>query len=176
MVKARLLMADPPWTFSDPLPGETRGAARQYACMTLGQLIAFRLPPLEYHCVLMLWRVAAMQSEALIVMRAWGFTQKSELVWVKQTVTGKMHFGLGHYVRAAHETCLIGVRGKVSVDDRSVRSVFEAPVGRHSEKPDEAYAIAQRLVAGGPYAEVFARRRRPGWQCYGDELGELVPP
>jgi N6-adenosine-specific RNA methylase IME4 len=166
---ARLMMADPPWLFDDGLPGQTRGASSQYPCMTLGQLMAFKLPPLRWDCMLLMWRVASMQSEALYLMRAWGFELKSELVWRKLTRTGKQHFGMGHYVRAAHETCLIGVRGSVVVASRSVRSVFDAPVGRHSEKPDEAYRIAEQL-SPGPYVELFARRRRPGWQCYGNEL------
>lgn len=172
--RARLLMADPPWKFGDKLPGDTRGAEKQYPCLTVRQLVAFPLPPLAPDCLLLMWRVAAMQSEAILVLHAWGFQLKSELVWVKTTATGKRHFGLGHYVRASHETCLIGVRGSVQVADRSVRSVFEAPVGRHSEKPDAIYEIAERLVPGGPWVEMFARRRRPGWTSYGNQVPEAA--
>ena len=52
-----------------------------------------------------------------------------------------------------------------------VRSVFFASVGRHSEKPEAFDALVEGLCRG-PYAEVFARRRRAGWQSYGDELPE----
>jgi N6-adenosine-specific RNA methylase IME4 len=52
---------------------------------------------------------------------------------------------------------------------RNVRSSFEAPVGRHSEKPDESYELIERL-APGPYVELFARRKRPGWTCLGNEV------
>lgn len=172
--RARLLMADPPWKFGDALPGPTRGASKQYPCMNVRQLCAFQLPPLAPDCLLLMWRVAAMQSEAILVLHAWGFQLRSELVWVKQTTTGKRHFGMGHYVRASHETCLIGVRGSVQVADRSVRSVFEAPVARHSQKPDAIYDIAERLVPGGPWVELFARRRRPGWMQHGNQLPEAA--
>ena len=61
-------------------------------------------------CLLLLWRVAAMQQEALDVARAWGFTVKTELVWEKLTKTGKPHFGMGHYLRGSHEVCLLATR------------------------------------------------------------------
>jgi N6-adenosine-specific RNA methylase IME4 len=87
---------------------------------------------------------------------------------------------MGRYVRAAHETCLLATRGTVKVADRAVRSVFDAPVptlnGKrvHSRKPDAIYDIAERLVPGGPFVELFARRRRDGWQCFGNELSEAA--
>jgi N6-adenosine-specific RNA methylase IME4 len=47
--------------------------------------------------------------------------------------------------------------------------VFEAPVGRHSQKPEAFYGLVEQL-ADGPYAELFARRRRENWTCFGNEL------
>jgi N6-adenosine-specific RNA methylase IME4 len=168
---ARVLLADPAWLFDDPLPGRARGAAKHYSCLTVAELKRYPLPPLAADCLLLMWRVAAMQREALDVAEAWGFTVKSEIVWDKLTRTGKPHFGMGRYVRNSHETCLLATRGCVRVADRAVRSRFEAPVQEHSRKPDEMYAIAERLIPGGPYVELFARRLRVGWTQYGDELG-----
>ncbi len=51
-----------------------------------------------------------------------------------------------------------------------LRSVIEAPVTGHSRKPDEFYALVERLYPGGPFMELFARQRRRGWTCCGDEL------
>lgn len=169
-MSGRVLVADCPWLFGDKLPGDgIRGAVKHYGCLTVPELCAFPLPELDANCLLFLWRVAAMQREALDVMAAWGFTLKSELVWRKLTKTGKPWFGMGRYVRAAHETCLIGVRGRVQVKSRSVRSMFEAPAGRHSEKPEAFYSIVEQL-SDGPYVELFARRRRDGWLQHGNEL------
>ncbi len=170
MKPVRVLLADPPWLFGDKLPGKGRGAVKHYGCLTEPDLMRFPLPPLADDCLLMLWRVASMQQEALNVARAWGFTVKSEIVWEKLTRTGKAHFGMGRYVRASHEVCLLATRGRVKVADRSVRSRFAAPVGEHSQKPDRIYEIAEALVPGGPFAELFARRTREGWAQYGDEL------
>lgn len=168
----KVLVADPPWKFGDRLPGAGRGAEKHYDCLTLEELKAFPLPPLDEKSVLFLWRVASMQQEALDVVKAWGFTVKSEVVWRKTTRTGKRHFGMGRYVRMEHEVCLIATRGGLSVPAvyKAERSTFEAPVGRHSEKPDAFYELVERLYPSGPYAELFARRLRLGWSCFGNEL------
>jgi N6-adenosine-specific RNA methylase IME4 len=163
------LVADPPWRFGDSLPGRGRGASKHYECMGVEDIAAFPLPEMQRDAYLLLWRVAAMPDEALWVCRAWGFAPKSEIVWLKRTRTGKVHFGMGHHVRAAHESCVVAVRGKPKPLSRSVRSVFEAPVGRHSEKPDAFYRLVEELCPG-PRVELFARRRRPGWACLGNEL------
>jgi len=167
----RVVAADCPWRFADKLQG-TKGAAAQYPTMTVDELCSFgvpiHLPPIADDAYLFFWRVAAMQAEALAVINAWGFTVKSEIVWVKKTIRGNRHFGLGRHVRAEHEVCLIATRGKVAPKSRSIRSVFEAPAGRHSEKPAKFYELVQS-IARGPYLELFARRQRPGWTCTGNE-------
>jgi N6-adenosine-specific RNA methylase IME4 len=173
IVPASVLVADPPWSFDDDLPGDGRGASKHYDVLTLDDILRFRLPPLRDDCVLLLWRVASMQEEALQVVRAWGFEKpKSEIVWNKETKTGKRHFGMGRYVRDEHETCLIARRGKWQPSGplaRSTRSTFRAPVGEHSAKPDAFYDLVESWAAG-PFAELFARRRRSGWMQYGMEL------
>lgn len=167
------LIADPPWRFGDSLPGKTRGAAKQYRTLAVSDIARFQLPPLASNSVLFLWRVAAMQEEALFVCRAWGFTPKTEIVWRKLTRTGKDHFGMGRLVRAQHETCLVATRGRPIIKSHSIRSVFSAAVQEHSRKPDVFYDIVESLC-GGPYAEIFARRHRDGWLQVGDQLPEAA--
>lgn len=169
MTRYRVLVADPPWPFNDALPGDTRGAQKNYRVLSVDGIKRFALPPLYEDSVLFLWRVAAMQQQALDVVDAWDFELKSELVWKKLTANGGRWFGMGRTVRAEHETCLIATSGKPIVRNHSTRSMFEARVRRHSEKPDEFYHIVERLF-DGPYVELFARRHRPGWTCLGDEL------
>jgi N6-adenosine-specific RNA methylase IME4 len=170
----RCLVADPPWLFGDGLPGASRGASKNYGCLTVNQLCsakAFELPLIADDAVLFLWRVSAMVEEAYSVARAWGFTPKSEIVWLKRTKTGKRWFGMGRSVRAEHETCIIATRGRPTILSRSIRSTFAAavPEHRHSAKPEEFFDLVEQLVPG-PYYELFARRQRPGWTCSGNEL------
>jgi N6-adenosine-specific RNA methylase IME4 len=159
----RVLVADPPWKFGDSLPGRGRGASKHYPCMTLPTLRAFELPPMAANSLLFMWRVAAMQADALELAAAWGFTPKTEIVWHKLTATGKTHFGMGHYARASHESCLVCVRGRPVIRSHSIRSVFS------SEKPSAFFSLVEEL-SDGPYVELFARRHRVGWQCLGNEL------
>lgn len=170
----RVLCADPAWKFGDKLPGPGRGADKFYPTMTIAEIKAFPLPDIQDNAVLFLWRVSAMVEEAYEVARAWGFTPKTELVWEKRTAKGKKHFGMGRIVRATHETCIIATRGRPVVQDKSIRSSFEAPTGEHSEKPDRFYEIVQQLYLG-PYTELFARKVRVGWRQHGNELGKLKP-
>jgi len=98
-------------------------------------------------------------------MEAWGFDYRTNIVWVKD------RDGMGYYVRQRHEMLLIGIRGRLPVPkpaDRS-SSVFEAPRGVHSAKPEGAYEIIERMYPDLPRVELFARRRRPGWEAWGHE-------
>lgn len=177
---ARCIVADPPWSFSDRCPGRGRGAAKHYSTMTTRDLCRLALPPIADDALLFLWRVAAMPGDALRVCEAWGFEGKSEIVWVKTSsssaplaASSRLAFGMGHYVRAAHEVCIIARRGRGAVANRSTRSVFFAPRGAHSAKPECFYDLVEQL-APGPHVELFARRQRPGWLCLGNEAPGAV--
>jgi N6-adenosine-specific RNA methylase IME4 len=184
----RTIVADPAWPFKDRLPGDGRGAAKHYQLTSMADLFLMacwdsRLlhimdQPIATDAVLFLWRVAAMQQEALDTVRVWGFKPPtSEVIWLKKTVNGGRWFGMGRTVRAEHEVCLIARRGRPETRDHSVRSTFvtehdfagiSALCERHSEKPELFYQIVERLF-DGPYLELFARRQRPGWTCIGDQ-------
>lgn len=169
------LVADPPWAPRDKLPGRGRGAAKHYDVLTTSEIMAFALPPLAEDAILFLWRLSSMPQDGLDVVHAWGFTPKSEIVWRKtRAPSGKMHFGMGRYVRASHETCIVATRGHYKVASKSVRSVFDAPLGRHSQKPEAFFDLVE-LLAAGPYVELFARRARPGWTCLGDQAPQGDP-
>lgn len=172
----KTIVADPPWPFSDKLPGPSRGAVKNYDILSISDISAFLLSSnladkIDDNARLFLWRVSSMQEEALRVMRDWGFVPKAEIVWVKKTSTGKRWFGMGRQVRMEHEVCLIGTRGKPEVLSKSIRSVFEAQYTRHSGKPEEFFSLVESL-SPGPYLELFARVPRIGWDQVGNELGK----
>jgi len=175
---ARVLVADPPWRAKDKLPGPGRGASKHYRDMSLVEIASFPLPKLTEDAVLILWRVAWAQEEALQVCRAWGFEAQSELVWVKITKDGKrLRVGMGRYTRLCHETAIIARRIGQGPPERlsmGVKSIVYAERGEHSAKPEAAYRAIESLYAG-PYVELFARKPRKGWTCYGDALGKPHP-
>jgi N6-adenosine-specific RNA methylase IME4 len=76
-------------------------------------------------------------------MDAWGFRYKSNLAWIKETP----RLGAGNFWRNAHELLLLGVRGDAGrFLDRTLKSILEAPPGRHSEEPEAARAMIERAV------------------------------
>lgn len=173
---ARLILADPPWRFGDKLPGKKRGASKHYECLKPDAIARFPLPPIADDAVLFLWRVSAMVEEAYFVCRAWGFTPKSELVWVK-TKRGALvqpRIGMGRTVRNSHEVAIIATRGRPERLSMSESSVVFAPRSEHSRKPDAAYEKIERLYAG-PRVELFGRQERPGWTVYGHGLERSHP-
>lgn len=171
----RVVVADPCWQFDDKLPGPGRGASKHYTTLPARDIEALRIPPVADDALLFLWRVASMQEEALRVARAWGFRPVSEIVWVKVKADGTPRMGMGRYVRNAHETALVCTRGSGAslIRSHSVPSVFSAPRGVHSAKPQAFFDIVEALAAG-PYVELFARAPRPGWITVGDEIGSRL--
>lgn len=176
---------DNPWSFD--AKGRQGGTRDRYQPMTVEQLKRYPLPPLDPDCRLFMWRVGALQQEALDVGKAWGFTQKAEIVWIKTTADGKLiinvdgigndevvkgkdpahgqlaniSFGTGHQVRYSHETCLIFTRGN-PLRTAHFRSVFFAPIGEHSEKPAKFYDIVEQM-SPPPRYRMFACEPRDGW-------------
>lgn len=100
-------------------------------------------------------------------MEAWGFTPHSPPTRVKP------RFTLGNCLRNATEHVLFGTRGKAPVQFRSQPTWVFAPLQEHSVKPDEFYAIADRVSGRDTKKlELFARRRppAPNWSVWGNEI------
>ncbi|MDR7450142.1 MAG: MT-A70 family methyltransferase [Armatimonadota bacterium] len=64
---------------------------------------------------------------------------------------------------------LLATRGEDTLPKVRPSSVFFSLVTEHSRKPDVVYQLIEAMY-DGPYAELFARRRRPGWEVWGDEV------
>jgi N6-adenosine-specific RNA methylase IME4 len=105
-------------------------------------------------------------------MRTWGFTYKTNLVWYKVRKDGGPDGrGVGFYFRNVTELLLFGVRGKLRTlkPGRTQVNVLVTRKQEHSRKPEEAYEIIE-ACSPGPYVELFARRRRAGWDQWGDQV------
>lgn len=160
-----LIYADPPWTYEN-MGSESRRVDRHYPVMETEAICA--LPVQERcadHAVLFLWATAPLLVEALEVLAAWGFQYRSDLVWDKERA------GMGHYLRVQHELLLIGIRGRPPTPAYAARppSVIRSVRRAHSQKPDEAYEIIERMYPELPKLELFARRARDGWASWGNE-------
>lgn len=168
------LVADFPWPFDDRGSRATPGVGTKvpgYQFITEDEIRRFPIGELAApRAHLYLWTTDSHLELALECIGLWGFQLKCQIIWAKTTNDGsKIRFGLGHYLRKAHEPCLFAVRGKLKVAAKNVPSVFLHPMTPHSQKPETLQDIAEKL-SPGPRLELFARRRRPGWQCWGDQL------
>lgn len=160
----RTILADPPW---DVQQKGARGAEMHYDLMTLDRIKAMPVADLaEDDAHLWLWVTNATLRAGYDVAEAWGFTVRSPLTWIK------FRLGLGNYLRNATEHLLFATRGKAPVNFRSQPTWINAPVQDHSHKPEEQYALIER-ISGGPYLELFARRRPPSradWSVWGNQV------
>ena len=167
----KTILADPPW---DVQQRGALGAISHYKLMSLDAIKRMPVSDLaapDAHC--WLWVTNATLRAGYDVMEAWGFTPRSPLTWIKPRI------GLGQYLRNATEHLILGTRGTAPVKFRAQPTWMFAPLQEHSHKPEEQYAVIER-ISGGPYLELFARRRpasKAGWSVWGNEIeADIVIP
>lgn len=168
------ILADPPWQFQNrtgKMAPEHRRLLR-YPTMELKEIIELPVPKLaaaKSH--LYLWVPNALLQEGLKVMEEWGFTYKTNLVWNKiRKDGGPDGRGVGFYFRNVTELILFGVRGSMRTlqPGRTQVNMLATRKREHSRKPDEIYDLVE-ACSPGPYLELFARFKRPGWDQWGNE-------
>ena len=167
----RTIYADPPW----PERGAgkiKRGADRHYPLMPVEEIIAladFVKARTAESAHLYLWVTNNYLPAGLRVMAAWGFRYVTTVTWLKY------HMGLGQYFRGMTEHCLFGVPGKCEYrrldSGKRAQGVtgFMAGTGRHSAKPEDMRQMIE-AVSWPPRLELFARKRYPCWDAWGNEV------
>ena len=175
----RVWLADPGWIYGNRQPSGT-GQKEHYEGMTIEALCKL---PVAAHAaqdaVLFCWVTAPMlyeQPGPNDVIRAWGFTPKTGMVWHKR------RHNFGNYVSVRHEHVIIATRGSCTPDRPTpmIDSVFTSELKsahdlEHSEKPEDLRAIIERLY-DGRRIEMFARRRSPGWATFGNAARLIAAP
>lgn len=189
------IVADPPWHFRARTTLQMsnwtsrRDAEKHYTVMGVDDIAALPVGELaakDAH--LFLWATGPCLRQAFDVMEAWGFRYSAvAFTWIKfrkshnsmqlrivPTDESDLHVGLGLTTRKNAEFVLLGRRGNAHRNAKNVREVILSPVREHSRKPDEAYRRVERYC-DGPYLELFARQRRPGWDSWGNETEKFAP-
>lgn len=171
----RVLYADPPWKYNDErtLEDDSGAAKTQYDLLSVGEICGLRdidgrsvRDLLQPSAALFLWTTSPLIPDAMAVMSSWGFSYKSQFVW------DKLRTYNGHYTAVGHELLLIGTRGGCVPDSRTLHdSVVRIERTEHSVKPDGFYDIIEAMYTEGrPFCELFARRKRAGWDSWGNQV------
>jgi N6-adenosine-specific RNA methylase IME4 len=172
--KFSTVLADPPWQFMNrtgKVAPEHKRLSR-YTTLTLAEICEIPVADaVADQSHLYLWVPNALLPDGLEVMRAWGFTYKTNIVWHKVRKDGGPDGrGVGFYFRNTTELILFGIKGKIRTLDpgRSQVNIIKSMKQEHSRKPEEQYRIIEGC-SPGPYLELFARGKRKGWTLWGDQ-------
>lgn len=174
--KFHTVLADPPWQFANRTGKFSPEYKKFYHYPTL-TLQEIKKIPVE-SCILepahlYLWVPNALIFEGLEVMKAWGFSYKTNLVWHKICKDGRSdRRGVGFYFRNVTELVLFGIKGKSArtLDPgRTQVNLIPCQKREHSRKPDELYDLIERC-SREKYLELFARKRRRGWEQWGNQI------
>lgn len=178
--KFKTILADPPWKFTNRTGKIAPEHKRLYRYQTMTNEDIINLPVNQIaddSSHLYLWVPNALVSLGLEVMKSWGFTYKTNLIWYKvRKDGGPDRRGVGFYFRNVTEMVLFGVKGKIRTlqPGRTMPNLFSSMKREHSRKPDELYPIIE-ACSPGPYIELFNRVPRNGWECWGDQTGDYEP-
>ena len=147
------VLADPPWQFTNKtgkVAPEHKRLSR-YRTLELDEITATAVAQIAKPTAhLYLWCPNAMLPEGLAVMKAWGFSYKSNIVWHKVRKDGGSDGrGVGFYFRNVTELILFGVNGKNArtlAPGRRQVNLLATRKREHSRKPDEQYEIIEACV------------------------------
>jgi len=160
--KYAVIYADPPWQYDNS--GLKTSAENQYPTMPIEDICGLPIKELSSDTsVLFIWATNPLLPEALKVVDSWGFTYKTNLVWIKGSGAG-----IGWFEKSAHEILIIAVRENAPHPEERPVSYFEEARTVHSRKPEKAYQIIESMYPGNKL-ELFARNRREGWDIWGNE-------
>jgi N6-adenosine-specific RNA methylase IME4 len=126
---------------------------------------------------LYLWTTNSFLVEAHEVARAWGFVPKTLITWGK-IKKGQKDFEpsmkTGYWYRSATEHVLFAVRGKLRLQvSEGLPTLFLHERLPHSVKPESFQDLVEK-ASPGPYLEMFARRPRPGWSVFGNQVAGSI--
>jgi N6-adenosine-specific RNA methylase IME4 len=166
--KYGVILADPPWMYDEGTTTPNRKIENHYPPMPIDEICALPVRKLGLkHSLLVLNIPSPLLFEyGPRVLKAWGFCYKSGWVWHK---TGRR--GMGYWAQCNHEHILLCPRGDVPPPTVEARfpSVFDAPVGKHSEKPIEIHRRIELMYPKASKIELFSRQTRKGWDAWGNQ-------
>ena len=176
------IVADPPWAYPDDHRGlgvgrgkrswSTGSRERQkapYSSMRVEDIAALSVGDVAAPAAhLYLWTTSRHLPVSFDIVKAWGFRYAQILTWTKPPGPAM----LGGAFAPSTEFVLFCRRGTLATKSKAASTWFSwprNPPGSHSRKP-EAFLDLVEQISPGPYLELFARRKRAGWDVWGNEV------
>lgn len=171
-----LIYADPPWKQSrggkKSVRENSSGKPLDYPVCSLDEIkkhLAKAVENTSDNSILFMWTIDKYLFEAQKIAEDLGYKLHARMIWDK--VTG---IPAAFTVRYGHEYLLYMYKGKltpVAKEERGkIHTVFREQVKKHSQKPEIAYQIIERLYPDLNKIEMYARNKRNGWDCWGNEV------
>ena len=172
--KFGLIVVDPPWPIKKiARKVRPRQTKMDYKTMSVQDIASLPIGELaEESCWLFLWTIQKFLFDARKILEGWGFEYLATGAWKKVygRSAGMPLFGFLWNV----EFILIGYKKKPELwpKRKLIPLAFEAPNIKHSQKPDIFYEMISPLAENK--IDLFARRTRPGWDVWGDEVESTI--
>jgi N6-adenosine-specific RNA methylase IME4 len=172
-----VILVDAPWPYDNQLDHDPRRGGYTYEPMTMADIFKMPVRTLAAkNCALYSWGTWPKLPFCWLSMKWWGFKYVTGFPWIKLTKDwSRPVYRNGWWVAGCSEFVLVGKRGKVSPPPAADRPLgLLGPSFKHSRKPDSVHEMIEgNPNLTGPYLELFARRDREGWTCFGNKVEPL---
>ena len=186
-MKFKTIVADPPWKYKGRGPASAKehrpnsyGAApsseERYGAMTMDELKQLPINNItEDKAHLYLWVTNAFIERGWKLCKDWGFEPKTVVTWGKlRKADGQPSMKTGYYFRGATEHFIFATKGNLRLKDKAVEpTLFLSERLPHSVKPEWFYELVDRCSFADKL-EMFARRERNGWDCFGNQVENSI--
>lgn len=161
-----IIYADPPWQYKSCVVSGSR-ATDHYPTMPTAEMETMPVAGIAApDSLLFMWATSPLLEDALRLGGAWGFKYATvAFQWVKDRPVA------GSYTMSQTEPCLVFRRGRIPKPrgPHNIRQILEAPVRRHSAKPEEARRRIEVMFPRQRKVELFARVAAHGWTAWGNQ-------
>lgn len=168
--KYSVIVVDPPWEISKikrrMYPNQQELA---YPTLTIEKIKSINISSIaDKNAILFLWTIDKYLYSSIEILKSWEFNYHCTMVWNK--IDGMSIYGF----RRCTEFIIVGFKGhhEAYPKRKNIPTSFSSKSTGHSTKPQKFYRLLKHLK--GNKIDIFSRRKRKGWDVYGNEVDSDV--